>query len=141
MQVLELHAPHDCMPAIEPCAQQDCMQVLDTRVPHYCMQVLEPLHRTTVCRLWSCVQVLLDFLGFHADGPIINRKHHKWKVHLMQLTYRTVQPSDVAHRRVLLLPVLIMEMTAATFSGRKLCAQYKWPGKDQSSYQRQKEKK
>lgn len=44
----------------------------------------------------------------------------------MQVTYRMVQPSDIAHRKVLLLSVLITEVTATTFSVREYCFQYKY---------------
>lgn len=44
----------------------------------------------------------------------------------MQVTYRMVQLSDIAHRRVLLFSVLITEVTATTFSVREYCFQYKY---------------
>lgn len=50
------------------------------------------------------------FLGIAPTphGLIVTRKHHKWKMCLMQLTYRMVQLCDIA--RHVLFPVLIVEI-------------------------------
>lgn len=82
---------------------------MERRAPHY------------------CTQILLDFLGLPPDGLIVTRKHHKWKMCLMQLTYRMVQLCDIA--RHVLFPVLIVEIVTDTFSLGERHTQYNWTAK------------